>query len=67
MTLEDVQEQLKPKMGKRVLVVGKDHPHYNEIGETVKIEIAGGEIAILVKGEHGSFYVFSGRDLKFIN
>jgi hypothetical protein len=67
MTDEELNEKMKPMLNRSVVVIAKDHPHFKEVGETVRCEFFMGKPAIVVKGEWEEFGVFNGKDLKFLD
>ncbi len=68
MTFEELEKAMQPYLDKDAVVIAKDHPHYKEICHTIKVDKVMGKAALLCKGEwNEEFYIFSGRDLQFIN
>ena len=44
---------------KRVLITDLKHPHSGEIGTVTSFAIANDKVAMIVKGDYNSFYVFN--------
>lgn len=63
MTLEDFKSKW---VGKTVVVVDKDHPHYKEVGEVIDVKNTFAGMGMEISGEWESFFVFRGNQIKVI-